>query len=249
MWGRGDVRNAPESNGEYWMLRHAIQGSPVRPLVLFDIGCLRGDWTAEALRLGREHDVALRVHAFEPEGSAYRHIVGRFAETPDVSVRNMALSDRVTTADFFVVGDMNGTNTLAFTPGATRVQVPVTTVDRYCAEHGIDRVDYVKSDAEGFDSQIIAGALGMLREGRVGVWQFEYNYRWIDPRRFLRDVFEMVAETPYSVGKLVGEQVEIFDAWHFELEKFFEGNYVLAKTAELAPGYRRGRFSGSNVYE
>ena len=44
MWGRGDMPNAPESNGEYWMLRNIIRAGGGRPLMLFDIGCNQGEW-------------------------------------------------------------------------------------------------------------------------------------------------------------------------------------------------------------
>lgn len=248
MWGRGDVPNAPESNGEYWMLRNVIRTSGGRPLVLFDIGCNKGEWTDRALRLCRDYAVTARVHAFEPEAVAYRSICSRFAEQSAVTPCNMALSDHAGTMDFYVIGAMAGTNSLAYTPQATRVQVPVTTFDRYCADRGIDHVDYVKSDAEGFDSHIIAGALDMLREGRVGIWQFEYNSRWIEPRRFIRDVFDTVKDMPYVVGKLIGARVEIYDGWHSELDRFFEGNYLLIEQSQIDPEFRRGRFNVSNVY-
>lgn len=249
MWGRGDVPNMPESNGEYWMLRKIIRTrASERPLVLFDIGCNKGEWTDHALRLCLEFAAMVRVHTFEPETVAYRSICSRFAEQPVVTSNNLALSDHGGTMDFYVVGAMAGTNTLAYTPLATRVQVPVTTFDRYCTDRGIDHVDYVKSDAEGFDSQIIAGAREMLRAGRVGIWQFEYNSRWIEARRFIRDVFDAVKGTSYVVGKLVGAQVEIYQDWHSELDRFFEGNYLLIEQSRVDQEFRHGRFNASNVY-
>jgi hypothetical protein len=44
---------------------------------------------------------------------------------------------------------------------------------------------------------VIKGALPLLREGRIGVLQFEYTIRWIASRSFLKDIFEIIAGLPY----------------------------------------------------
>ena len=48
-------------------------------------------------------------------------------------------------------------------------EVPVSTIDHYCEEHGIERVNLLKSDTQGFDRQVVEGALGMMRAGRIDV--------------------------------------------------------------------------------
>jgi hypothetical protein len=75
--------------------------------------------------------------------------------------------------------------------------------------------------------EVIAGALPLLVEERISVLQFEYNHRWIQARHFLRDAFQAVEGLPYRVAKLQGDRLLVFESWHHELEKFFEGNYAL----------------------
>ena len=75
--------------------------------------------------------------------------------------------------------------------------------------------------------EVIRGALPLLQTGRISVLQFEYNHRWAFSRNFLRDVFVAVENLPYKVTKLQTNTLLMFEEWHPELEKFFEGNYAL----------------------
>ncbi|KAG2436159.1 hypothetical protein HYH02_011663 [Chlamydomonas schloesseri] len=56
--------------------------------------------------------------------------------------------------------------------------VDVTTVDDYVRRNGIERVDVLKIDTEGFDPAVLAGAYETLRQRRVEVLVFEYHDLW-----------------------------------------------------------------------
>ena len=64
--------------------------------------------------------------------------------------------------------------------------------------------------------------------------QFEHNWRRLLNSMSRRTVFDMVDGMPYRVGKLAGAKLLLFERWHFELDRFFESNYVLV--------LRRGMF-------
>ena len=107
------------------------------------------------------------------------------------------------------------------------VNVKLDTVDGYCARENIHIVHMLKVDAEGHDLAVVRGAIGMLREGRVKVAQVEYNVRWVYSRTYLKDAFDLIEGLPYRLGKLTPGRVDFYDAWHPELERFFEANYVI----------------------
>ncbi len=75
--------------------------------------------------------------------------------------------------------------------------------------------------------EVIRGALSLLKEERISVLQFEYNHRWAFSGNFLRDVFVTIEFLPYKLVKLQGDSLLVFEKWHPELDKFFEGNYGL----------------------
>jgi FkbM family methyltransferase len=247
-YARREGPNHPAQNGEYWLLDAVVRRAAGSSLTLLDVGANVGDWTQQALGCLSRHARQGSVHALEPAPGAHRHLAQRFAGEPRVLVRSLALSDRSGTEPLYVVGELAGTNSLVDQQIGSPVPVAVTRLDDYLLEHAIERVALLKSDTEGLDLAVLRGGLGALGAGRIDAWQFEYNARWIHARAFLRDVFELVATRPYVLGKLFGNGIELFDAWHPELERYFETNFVLLRTGtSLERLGRLSRFNRSNV--
>lgn len=245
---RRDIGNAPETNGEYWLLAQVLATNSTEPTILFDIGANKGDWSHRALKCLTREKFASRVYAFEPTASTFAHLRQRFADDARLTAQRIALSDRSREIDLFVVGDLAGTNSLYDADGARREKVGAMKFDQFLLQKGIDRVRFVKSDTEGHDLNVLRGAEESLRQGKVDIWQFEYNHRWINGRAVLKDVFDLVEDKPYRIGKLYGNGVETFERWHPELDRYFEANYVLVRNGS---GFERlcnrVRFDARNV--
>jgi FkbM family methyltransferase len=248
LYARREGPNHPARNGEYWLLDAIVRRAAGSSLTLLDVGANVGDWTAHALGCLARRARPGSVHAFEPAPAAHARLARRFADEPRVIAHPMALSDRRGTAPLYLVGELAGTNSLVDQGIGSPLPVAVTRVDDYLMEHAIERVTFLKSDTEGLDLAVLRGGLGALDAGRIDAWQFEYNARWVYARAFLRDVFELIAARPYVLGKLFGDGVELFDAWHPELERYFETNFVLLRRGTPLEGLGRPwRFTRSNV--
>jgi FkbM family methyltransferase len=57
-----------------------------------------------------------------------------------------------------------------------RRQVKVRTIDDYCTENGINCIDILKSDTQGFDLQVIKGAKRLLMEKRIHLFYTEITF-------------------------------------------------------------------------
>jgi hypothetical protein len=89
-----------------------------------------------------------------------------------------------------------------------------------------------------------------LRGGNAGVVQFEYNHRWILSRAYLKDVFDLIENTPYRLAKVCSSSLDIYAEWHPELERFFETNYALVHEQLVAPlGCQWFRIGSGNACE
>ena len=231
---RREGGNSPELNGEYWLLGHVIAAHSGPGTILMDIGANIGDWTARATAELARQGMPGHVHAFEPTASTFTCLTNRFGSNNQVTCNHIALSDRVGVAEFFVVGEQAGTNSLVKADGASTESVNTETFDGSLAEQKIDHVLFVKSDTEGHDFNVLKGASESLRLGKVDVWQFEYNHRWIGTGASLKGVFDFIADKPYRLGKLFGNGVELYEHWHQELDRFIETNYVLVKLGSEA---------------
>jgi FkbM family methyltransferase len=147
-----------------------------RPVV-FDVGANIGQTIIQMHRRFRSPI----IHSFEPDPCTFRQLQRRTAKLQNVTACNAGLGSSVTTLDFF---RNDHSDMSSFLPlgdigwGAVRetISVPVTTVDAYSAERGIDRIDILKSDTQGFDFEVLRGAERMMREGRVHLVYLEINF-------------------------------------------------------------------------
>ena len=244
---RGDGTNDPRRNGEYWLVDHVIQNAPAGG-VLLDVGANVGEWTGRALETIGSRSDRFRIHAFEPCAGTFEILRRRFASEGSVEAHAMAVSSSNGEALFYSGGAGLGTNSLDPISGSAHAHVPLTTLDTFVSGAGIERVLMLKIDVEGFDLGVMQGASTLLARGNVDVLQFEYNWRWLRTRTSLLDVFELIKGYPYRFGKLAGDHVAFYDAWHFELDRYFENNYVLVrKGCALEACGRSFRFDSSNV--
>lgn len=243
---RGDGQNDPSNNGEYWLLEHVLK-TLSGPQFLLDVGANKGNWTAQALGLG-EASKKVHIHAFEPSQATRSMLVARLVGSNAVTVQPYALSATVGEATFYSEEEGGGTNSLSPSSGLKAEVVKLITIDRFLQQTGIEAVSMVKVDTEGFDLLVLKGAEKSLSEGVIELVQFEYNWRWLLNHACLRDVFDLISNKPYRFGKLVGNSIEFYDQWHFELDRFFENNYVLIrKDSKLCSLGATFQFDGANV--
>jgi hypothetical protein len=52
----------------------------------------------------------------------------------------------------------------------------VETLDHFCEEHDIHGIDILKSDAEGYDLEVLNGSKEMLQSGGVKIVYLEVNF-------------------------------------------------------------------------
>jgi FkbM family methyltransferase len=132
---------------------------PARPVIV-EAGAADGQDTASFVR----YWPGCQVHAFEPVPSAFAMVEEITAGLAGVRRYQAALSDRVGTTEMYVSADVDTpgcadsssilapTGHLTEFPAVTfgqRVTVRTTTLDRWRAECGVDRVDLMWLDMQG----------------------------------------------------------------------------------------------------
>lgn len=230
---RGEVPNNMLTNGEAYVQRQVLKAcEPTGGMVVFDVGANIGDWSNSLYELSESFSsVFFKLYMFEPNPQCCKIITDRFQERECVEILPLALSDKQGISSLFINGPTAGTNSLTFDKTFSSallecVQVNLTTASDFCRMNQIEHINLFKCDAEGHDSCVILGALQLLKSEQIDVLQFEYNYRWIFQRSYLKDIFDLLEDLPYVVAAVRPDHVEVFSCWHFELDRFFEGNYL-----------------------
>lgn len=143
-------------------------------LIIFDVGANEG----QTQRKFRAEFPRATLHSFEPGTNAFAQLQKNTKINPATSIWNLALGSKIGQQEFF---ENTLTTMSSFLPlgkegwggQEKKINVPVTTIDQFCAERGIERIDILKSDTQGYDLEIFKGAEGMMQKESISLIYFE----------------------------------------------------------------------------
>lgn len=119
---------------------------------------------------------AARIHAFEPIASTFERLVANVSGCERITPVHTALGARAGTATVDLQRGASN-NSISYSDAAARVgvveTVSIDTLDRYARDRGLERIDLLKVDCEGYDLEVLRGAEALLSEGRIGFVQAE----------------------------------------------------------------------------
>jgi FkbM family methyltransferase len=218
-------------NGEAALLENlrVIQS----PMMIFDVGANKGLWSSIASKSFPQGT----VHAFEIVPRTYAHLERTCADLQNVITHNIGLSDEKGSITVYYAPDKDGLATCVtgfserfhkYQP--QKLDAPVTTGDCFCSDIGVEGIDYLKIDVEGFEHKVLKGFEGMLRRGRIGVIQFEYGYVNIDTHFLLKDFYDYLGAFDMKIGKIFPSYVEFRD-YRYSDENFYGPNYLAVHSA------------------
>ncbi|MGH6922219.1 MAG: FkbM family methyltransferase [Propylenella sp.] len=209
------------------------------PKVIVDVGANAG---ASALAFANAFPEA-QIYAFEPVASVFRTLAANFESEPRVRTVNAALGRRSGRAHV-TKRPASASNRIVESPNLFErrqtEKVTMTSGDEFCVEHGIERIGFLKVDAEGHDLDVLIGfqrmlaahtidlletEVGMNRDNRRHV-PFEAVKAYLDPLGYsLFHIHDLAMDTPFS-GRVVLRRVNAMfvsdafaDANRAELEK------------------------------
>ena len=143
--------------------------------VCFDIGANVGQTVAEL----RQAFPDARIQAFEPFAGPLADLLRATSADSRVTVVPCALGSAPGRIDVQPnpVSLLSSLNQRVGHPvdGATE-SIDIDTVNNYCTRHGIEQIDVLKSDTEGYDLEVLRGARGMLDRQRVGYVYVEVTF-------------------------------------------------------------------------
>jgi FkbM family methyltransferase len=177
-----------EHSGNYEVHEAAFCERTISPgATVIDVGANIGLYTLLFSKLVGDTG---RVLAFEAAPENVNRLEANLAlnDVHNVDVLGVAVSNRLGTADLHLFGtNRNALHSLApvriadqsfkeadRTPNET-IEVETLTLDFFCADRGIDHVDFLKVDVEGAELHVLEGAERLITEGRVDVIQFEVS--------------------------------------------------------------------------
>lgn len=167
--------------------------------VVFDVGANVGQ-TVDKVRLVMPRAV---IYSFEPVPATFKALVAHTSGYTGVETINCALGDCKGQVKI-TLSDISGQNTLLTSakPGVAKDAVPVITVDDFAAERGIQRIDLLKIDTEGYESAVLQGAKGMLSRGAIDLIlaECEFARNPTEPHGDFFDIFDRLSAAGMRVA-------------------------------------------------
>ena len=137
--------------------------------VVVDIGANTGLFSLLAARANPN----CSVFAFEPVPMVFDMLQAnvRLNELTNLETIPYAISDHIGDTPFFVSNTHVGVPTdssscAGFRSNVKEIRVPMTTLDAFMAQRGLDRLDVLKIDAEATEAKVVRGAVATLKQHR-----------------------------------------------------------------------------------
>lgn len=237
------VRNQAECILAYYLGESADQGANGEELVVrhfaphcqtfVDVGANAGAWTTMWLRFAPAECQGI---LFEPLPEMHNELVRLFTKAKGITVLNAAAGDEEGTMPLAVDRTFSQTSSLvgAITDHeAIFCATQVRRLDKVLLEHGMNQVDFLKIDAEGFDSRVLKGAIGLISNRAIKTIQFEYNSMWADAGSTLTETTAWLEQHGYKVFLLRSDGLRKLDLAVFG--EFYLYSNFLAVSDEAMP--------------
>jgi FkbM family methyltransferase len=139
--------------------------------VVFDVGANVGQ-SSQKISLAFPKAEA---YCFEPIQNTFFKLKQNTKDMPRVHCFNIALgsSPGKVEVELQEKSIANSLVVKSYKPCKKTETVRVDTLDRFCDEHGIDCIDFLKIDTEGYDLEVLKGAENMLTSCKVNFIQVE----------------------------------------------------------------------------
>lgn len=142
---------------------------------VFDIGANRGDTTAEFANVFKDAN----LYSFEPDPTLFQELERRFATLHRVKLFPVGLGRSDEWRELTINKGPEGNSYLPVSPSIQdlttgdwtvpvgKVRSRIRTLDAVCDELGIDRIDLIKIDTQGFEREVLQGGSQMIMAGRT----------------------------------------------------------------------------------
>ncbi|HWS53721.1 MAG TPA: FkbM family methyltransferase [Pyrinomonadaceae bacterium] len=230
-----------EQSGEEWVLENVVAPAcrAAETPVVFDVGANVGDYS----RLVRRHLPAAVVYAFEPSAAVHRRLAENLASAEGAGrfrPFNLGLSDEEKSVELYsytVEGEEQSlissidrrlpTQVLQVEVSASE-RVRVRTLDSFCEEEGVARIDFLKLDVEGHELAVLRGARGMLEAGAVSIIQFEFGPANIYSRTYFYDFWSLLSGR-FDLYRIIPRGIVPIAYYGEHREVFLTTNYLAVR--------------------
>ena len=160
-----------------------ISKSGCRIATVFDVGANIG----QSVRKFRDAFPRATIYCFEPVRALFQELRESVSGDGNVRCFQTAMGSAPGIGKIYLTEHPTMNSLIERENSRGSEEVQIETVDSFCATNGIERIDLLKVDAEGFDLEVLKGAASLLSSARVAFALVEVGFHPDDTSHVLFD--------------------------------------------------------------
>lgn len=224
-YGAGEnVSNSGEINSLNYIKNKLVQG----PKTFFDVGANIGKFSGALYSIFD----GFCCHCFEPSRVTFIKLQNNIGKYSNIFLNNFGLGEKEENLILYYDYPESGLASVYKRELSFRnihmnmkEEIKLRTVDSYCKENSIDKIDILKIDAEGHEIPILKGSLEMINKGAVKFIQFEFGGCNIDSRTYFRDFWFLLSDK-YTIYRILENGFKDISNYKETLEIFTTVNFL-----------------------
>lgn len=199
------------------------------PITIFDVGANIGQYQR---MLVENLTVANNIYSFEPANDSFsilnrekKNNVKNFQFGFGNELQKVTLYKDKNKSQLASIYKKTENDYYQLKPMDIEETIHLRTIDDFCEEEEISKIDFLKLDIEGHEFFALKGAERMLNQNKINFIQFEFGPANIDSRTFLRDFYNLLSSQFY-LYRLTKSTIIPLRSYNETDEIFLPSNYI-----------------------
>ncbi|MFM1913483.1 MAG: hypothetical protein RIR51_1326 [Bacteroidota bacterium] len=201
------------------LLQKKISDSPV----LFDVGANIGNYTKDLL----EYFPNGEIHSFEPIPQTFKKL--NSIKLKKGKLNPLGLGKKTEKIKMFYYPEAPTFSSQSEVTNQIykneEIEVEFMSLDEYCNENKINKIDFIKIDVEGYEMNVFEGAKFFLSQNKIHIIQFEFGSQQVYSKNFFLDFFNLLNPN-YQLYRILKDGLEEIKSYESKHEIFRYANYL-----------------------
>lgn len=211
-----------ETSGELNVMDFIKKMGKSDSLILFDIGANNGQYLSF---LKSKFEKNCRIYVFEPGKLCFQNLKKTFIQK-NIYISNIAVSSLKGSSQLYYGKEGSPWASLYNNSDIIErnsEEIETTTLDDFCREEHIHRINFCKIDVEGHELEVLKGAKTLLNENKIDFIQFEFGYASLNAGIYLKNFFDCLHN--YDIYRIVNDGLYKI-SYNVRYEIFLTSNYL-----------------------
>jgi FkbM family methyltransferase len=207
--------------GEIGAMTYAKEKRGSEQLILFDVGANTGQFARTMAKIFEQN---FTLHSFEPSKRAYNELVKKTGnDDGHLIFHNVGFSDQEKQVSLFNSGSLFGTVYPLENVDKEHEEIDLITLDKFCREHAIKEIFYLKIDVEGAELDVLKGGQNMIESNKIRFIQFEFGPNNLEAKVSMKDFFKILKN--YHIYRIVKNGLRRIEAYNEIIEIPLTSNF------------------------